>query len=65
MSTHEFGRSRNPLKVIVPSAIIAIGLFILIANSIYTVRAGHVAVATLFGEVRAEPYPEARRPVPS
>ena len=58
MSTHEFGRSRNPLKVIVPSAIIAIGLFILIANSIYTVRAGHVAVATLFGEVRAEPYPE-------
>lgn len=46
-----------PLRAIV--AVLAIGVIILIGTRFYkSVPAGHVAVATLFGEVQPEPYQE-------
>ena len=58
MSTTDFGRSRNPLRVIIPVLFGIAFIVILLANCLLVVDAGHVAVATLFGKVQAEPYKE-------
>lgn len=56
MSHPDFGG--NPLRRVIPIAIGIVLLLLLAANCYYSVPAGHVAVATLFGKVKSEPYPE-------
>jgi regulator of protease activity HflC (stomatin/prohibitin superfamily) len=48
----------RPLRRIVPAAIATVLVLILAANCYYSVPAGHVAVATLFGKIKSQPYPE-------
>ena len=48
----------RPLRKIVPMAIGVIVVLFLAMKSYYSVPAGHVAVATLFGKVKQQPYTE-------
>ena len=60
MSTSQFPGSPSPLKMVMP-ALIGFGILliaILLFNSYVKVPAGHVAVATLFGDIRPTPYEE-------
>jgi len=52
--------SPDPRKLAPPVLIgvLALAVLFLSLKSWQTVPAGHVAVATLFGEVQPEPYPE-------
>ncbi len=56
MSQPNFGS--NPLARLIPIAIGLVILLVIAANCYMSVPAGHVAVATLFGEVQEKPYKE-------
>ena len=56
MSQPNFGR--NPLARLIPIAVGVVILLVVVANCYMSVPAGHVAVATLFGEVQDKPYKE-------
>ncbi|MEM6641314.1 MAG: SPFH domain-containing protein [Pseudomonadota bacterium] len=49
--------NKPPIKSFIAIFTVFVTLFVL-TKSYKTVDAGHVAVATLFGDVRSEPYPE-------
>ncbi len=60
MSTSQFPPGFSPGRYVMPTivGVVVLALLVVVFNSYYSVPAGHVAVATLFGKIKQEPYQE-------